>query len=66
MYVDGGNSGADPVKARNPIVPRLIREDSGQVLPFAAVIMVVVLAMAGLVLDLGRSLVAHRKLQDST
>ncbi|MGI4755595.1 MAG: pilus assembly protein TadG-related protein [Janthinobacterium lividum] len=54
------------MKASDRTVSRLFREDSGQVLPFTAVIMVVVLAMAGLVFDLGRSLVAHRKLQDST
>lgn len=48
------------------VVMRLRREDSGQVLPFVAVAMIVVLAMAGLVFDLGRTLVAHRKIQNST
>lgn len=66
MYANGHHGGAYPVTKLNLALSRLIREDSGQVLPFIAVILVVVLAMSGLVIDLGRTLVAHRKIQDAT
>ena len=53
----------------NPVQPtparRFLRNESGQVLPFMAVLMLALLVMAGYVLDYGRALYTYRQLQAS-
>ncbi|MGA7525401.1 MAG: pilus assembly protein TadG-related protein [Acidobacteriaceae bacterium] len=44
---------------------RILGEESGQVLPWVVVVMVVVLGMAAIVVDLGRAMVIQRQLQAS-
>lgn len=45
---------------------RLIREDSGQTIIMFALMMVVLLAMAGFVIDIGRAMVANNQLRAGT
>jgi hypothetical protein len=47
------------------VLPRLCRDQSGQILPMVAVMLVVLLGMTGLVLDLGRVYLSLRELQSS-
>src|ERR1700749_54002 len=42
---------------------RILGEESGQVLPWVVVVMVVVMGMAALSVDLGRAMVIRRQLQ---
>ncbi len=51
---------------RKKLVTRLIREDSGQALVLASTVLIVLLAMAGFVLDLGHAMVVNRQLQAGT
>ncbi|MGO9936910.1 MAG: pilus assembly protein TadG-related protein [Terracidiphilus sp.] len=51
---------------RNLLLPRLIKDESGQVLPWMALLMVLFLGMAGLTIDLGRAYVCYRELQASS
>jgi len=46
--------------------PRFFREDSGQALIMACISMIVLLAMAGFVIDLGHAMVVNRQLQAGT
>ena len=45
---------------------RLLRDESGQVIPFMLLLSVLFLGMAGLSLDLGRAYISYRELQAST
>jgi Flp pilus assembly protein TadG len=45
---------------------RTLQEESGQVLPWVALLMVLFLGMGGLTIDLGQAYVAYRELQAST
>jgi Flp pilus assembly protein TadG len=47
-------------------VARFTKDQSGQVLPWMALLMVLFLGMAGLTIDLGRAYVCYRELQAST
>jgi Flp pilus assembly protein TadG len=47
-------------------VSRFTKDQSGQVLPWMALLMVLFLGMAGLTVDLGRAYVCYRELQAST
>lgn len=51
---------------RRSLLSRAIREESGQVLPWMVLLMVLFLGMAGLTLDLGHAYVCYRTLQAST
>lgn len=45
---------------------RILQETSGQVLPFTALILLVLLAMTGFAIDVGRALIAHDQIQTTT
>ena len=47
-------------------VSRFVRDESGQILPWMVLLMVLFLGMAGLTLDLGHAYVCYRTLQAST
>jgi Flp pilus assembly protein TadG len=51
---------------RAPLLRRLLAEQSGQVLPWVAVVMIVCLMMGGLIVDLAHAMVIRRQLQAST
>jgi hypothetical protein len=48
------------------IPSRLLREQAGQILPWVAVMMIVMLSFCGLSLDVARAMVIHRQLQSAT
>ncbi|HMG87142.1 MAG TPA: pilus assembly protein TadG-related protein [Terracidiphilus sp.] len=50
----------------NSSLNRLYRDDSGQVLPWMAFLMVLFCGMAGITIDLGHAYVCYRELQSST
>ena len=45
---------------------RVVREENGQIIPWMALLTMVILGMAGITLDLGRAYVSYRALQAST
>ncbi len=52
--------------ASGSFLHRALKDESGQVLPWMAMLMVLFLGMAGLTLDLGHAYVCYRELQAST
>ncbi len=48
------------------LLRRLVQEESGQTIPFAAVMLLTLLSLTGFVVDVGRCLEAHRELQATT
>ncbi|MFZ0745215.1 MAG: pilus assembly protein TadG-related protein [Terracidiphilus sp.] len=49
-----------------PILQKIYREESGQMLPWIVMLMVLFIGMAGLTLDLGHAYICYRELQAST
>src|SRR5450631_1340232 len=45
---------------------RVFKDESGQILPWVALLMVLFLGMGGLTIDLGQAFVGYRELQGST
>lgn len=55
------------MRTRSPLnLERLIRDESGQALPWMVILVILFLGMAGLTVDLGRAWVCYRELQAST
>jgi Flp pilus assembly protein TadG len=50
----------------NSLLKRALKNESGQILPWMALLMVLFLGMAGLTIDLGHAYVCYRELQAST
>jgi hypothetical protein len=51
---------------RKKTISNLFRDDRGQALPWVAVMLVVIMGIAGFVIDLGHAMVCERQLQSST
>jgi Flp pilus assembly protein TadG len=51
---------------KKSFLSRVVREENGQIIPWMALLTVVILGMAGITLDLGRAYVSYRALQAST
>ena len=49
-----------------PILQKIYRDESGQMLPWIVMLMVLFIGMAGLTLDLGHAYICYRELQAST
>lgn len=60
-----GASGQQRQRIRKPVLCHLFREESGQVLPWVVLAMLVVLGAAALSVDLARAMVVQRQLQAS-
>ena len=56
---------SDPNRRDHRLIRQFCPDEGGQVLPWVAVVLVVVLGVSGLVIDVGRAMVVQRQLQNS-
>lgn len=66
MHPDLSHCGVDPVTGLRTLLSRLVRNESGQILPFTALMLLVLLAMTGFAIDVGRALIARDQIQTTT
>lgn len=64
-FSDSAQNSGSQTRSRRSITRLVLADESGQVLPWVVLMMLVVLSVAALVVDLGRAMVIQRQLQAS-